>query len=66
MTIYRRLCRSVAAQPYPLLCATISGAHLYGFPSPDSDDELPGGDLWPLDSVVDFEAPDEAGSPIHA
>ena len=32
-----RLHRIVAAQPYPLLFATISGAHLYGFPSPDSD-----------------------------
>ena len=27
----------VARHPYPLLFATISGAHLYGFPSPDSD-----------------------------
>jgi hypothetical protein len=32
----------VAAQPYPLLFATISGAHLYGFPSPDSDYDLRG------------------------
>jgi hypothetical protein len=35
MTIDPRLRRIVAAQPYPLLFATISGAHLYGFPSPD-------------------------------
>jgi predicted nucleotidyltransferase len=28
--------------PYPLLFATISGAHLYGFPSPDSDYDLRG------------------------
>ena len=26
----------VARHPYPLLFATISGAHLYGFPSPDT------------------------------
>ena len=32
-----RLRRIVDAQPYPLVFATISGAHLYGFPSPDSD-----------------------------
>jgi hypothetical protein len=33
----RRLHRIVAAQPYPLLFATISRAHLYGFPLADSD-----------------------------
>ena len=37
-----RLHRIVAAQPYPLLFATISGAHLYGFPSPDSNFGLRG------------------------
>src|SRR5262245_23674516 len=42
MTIDLRLHRIVAAQPYPLLFATISGAHLYGFPSPDSDFDLRG------------------------
>ena len=42
MTIDPRLHRIVAAQPYPLLFATISGAHLYGFPSPDSDFDLRG------------------------
>ncbi len=42
MTIDPRLHRIVAAQPYPLLFATISGAHLYGFPSPDSDYDLRG------------------------
>ncbi len=37
MTVDPRLRRIVAAQLYPLLFATVSGAHLYGFPSPDSD-----------------------------
>ena len=37
MTIDPRLWRIIAAQPYPLLFATISGAHLYGFPSPEND-----------------------------
>ena len=32
----------VASYPYPMLFATISGAHLYGFPSPDSDYDLRG------------------------
>jgi integrase len=34
-------------QPYSLLFATVSGAHLYGFPSPDSDYDLRG-DFYPL------------------
>src|ERR1700739_2996092 len=38
--------------PYPLLFATISGAHLYGFPSPDSDFDLRGVHLLPLAGVV--------------
>ena len=33
----RLLKKQVEQHPYPLLFATISGAHLYGFPSPDSD-----------------------------
>ena len=42
MKIDPRLNNIVAAQPYPLIFATISGAHLYGFPSPDSDYDLRG------------------------
>ncbi|WP_404788721.1 DNA polymerase beta superfamily protein [Altericista sp. CCNU0014] len=41
-----------AAQPFPLLFATISGAHLYGFPSPDSDFDLRGVHILPLTEVV--------------
>jgi uncharacterized protein len=37
-----------AAQPYPLAFATVSGAHLYGFPSPDSDYDLRGAHILPL------------------
>jgi predicted nucleotidyltransferase len=54
-----RLHRIVAAQPYPLLFATISGAHLYGFPSPDSDFDLRGAHVLPLEKVVGLEARDE-------
>jgi predicted nucleotidyltransferase len=59
MTIDPRLERIVAAQPYPLLFATISGAHLYGFPSPDSDFDLRGAHVLPLDAVVGLEVRDE-------
>ena len=47
-----RLLRQVEQHPYPLLFATISGAHLYGFPSPDSDFDLRGVHLLPLEDVV--------------
>jgi uncharacterized protein len=59
MTIDSRLDRIVAAQPYPLLFATISGAHLYGFPSPDSDYDLRGAHVLPLDAVVGLEVRDQ-------
>lgn len=54
-----RLHRIVAAQPYPLLFATISGAHLYGFPSPDSDFDLRGAHILPLKRVLGLEVHDE-------
>jgi uncharacterized protein len=44
--------KQVQEHPYPLLFATISGAHLYGFPSPDSDFDLRGVHLLPLKEVV--------------
>lgn len=44
--------KQVEQHPYPLLFATISGAHLYGFPSPDSDYDLRGIHLLPLQDVV--------------
>lgn len=44
--------RQVESHPYPLLFATISGAHLYGFPSSDSDYDLRGVHLLPLQEVV--------------
>jgi uncharacterized protein len=42
----------VAAQPYPLLFANLSGAHLYGFPSPDSDYDLRAIHILPMDRVL--------------
>ena len=47
--------KQVDAHPFPLLFATISGAHLYGFPSPDSDFDLRGIHLLPLRDVVGLE-----------
>ncbi len=47
-----RLAAIAAAHPYPLLFATISGAHLYGFPSPDSDFDLRGVHVLPLAEVI--------------
>src|SRR5512147_875635 len=52
MTIDPRLKRIVEAQPYPMMFATISGAHLYGFPSPDSDFDLRGVHVLPVEAVV--------------
>ena len=52
MTPDPRLVRQVEQHPYPLLFATISGAHLYGFPSADSDYDLRGVHLLPLREVV--------------
>jgi predicted nucleotidyltransferase len=47
-----RLHNQVERHPFPLLFVTISGAHLYGFPSPDSDYDLRGVHLLPLEDVV--------------
>jgi predicted nucleotidyltransferase len=42
----------VADQRYPLAFATVSGAHLYGFPSRDSDVDIRGAHLLPAAEVV--------------
>ena len=42
MIDYELLRAEAARHAYPLLFATISGAHLYGFPSADSDYDLRG------------------------
>ena len=43
-----RVVQQVEEHRYPLLFATISGAHLYGFPSPDSDFDIRGAHMLPL------------------
>ncbi|MCX5241968.1 nucleotidyltransferase domain-containing protein [Streptomyces prunicolor] len=52
----------VAEQPDPLLFATVSGAHLYGFPSRDSDVDLRGVHLLPTAELVGLREPDETRS----
>ncbi|MEZ0075423.1 DNA polymerase beta superfamily protein [Planotetraspora sp. GP83] len=46
-------------QPHPLIFATVSGAHLYGFPSRDSDVDLRGVHLLPLDQVIGLRPGEE-------
>src|SRR5947199_7696043 len=50
-----RLSAEISAHPYPLLFVTVSGAHLYGFPSPDSDYDLRGVHVLPLREVVGLD-----------
>jgi predicted nucleotidyltransferase len=50
-----RLKDEVARHPYPLIFATISGAHLYGFPSPDSDYDLRGCHVLPVREAVGLD-----------
>ncbi|MEW2403812.1 nucleotidyltransferase domain-containing protein [Streptomyces sp. NPDC046862] len=52
----------VAEQPDPLLFATVSGAHLYGFPSRDSDVDLRGVHLLPTAQLVGLREPEETRS----
>ncbi|MEU8757160.1 nucleotidyltransferase domain-containing protein [Streptomyces chartreusis] len=52
----------VAEQPDPVLFATVSGAHLYGFPSQDSDVDLRGVHLLPAADLVGLREPDETRS----
>jgi predicted nucleotidyltransferase len=54
-----RLTKIVSEQPYPLIFATISGAHLYGFPSPDSDYDLRGVHVLPVREVIGLNEPRE-------
>jgi predicted nucleotidyltransferase len=62
MIVDARLPHIVAAYPYPLLFANISVAHLYGFPSPDSEFDLRGAHILPLAKVAALKMQDEAAS----
>jgi predicted nucleotidyltransferase len=60
-----RLREEVAEHPYPLLFATVSGAHLYGFPSPDSDYDLRGAHVLPLREVLGLQPSEETITLSH-
>lgn len=55
----RTLLERVAASGPPPVFATISGAHLYGFASPDSDVDLRGAFLLPAREVLGLHPPPE-------
>ncbi|MGA7525076.1 MAG: nucleotidyltransferase domain-containing protein [Acidobacteriaceae bacterium] len=46
-----RIRAAVREHPYPLQFATVSGAHLYGFPSADSDWDLRGAHILPAAEI---------------
>src|SRR4051794_23439368 len=50
-----RVLAEIDQHHYPLLFATISGAHLYGFPSPDSDYDLRGVHVLPPHELLGLE-----------
>jgi len=56
MEIDPRLRALVARQPHPLVFATLSGAHLYGFPSPDSDFDVRGVHVLPARELLGMGA----------
>ncbi|MFG2088093.1 MULTISPECIES: DNA polymerase beta superfamily protein [unclassified Spirillospora] len=51
--------RLEADHPHPRAFVTVSGAHLYGFPSRDSDVDLRGVHLLPLEEIVGLETGDQ-------
>lgn len=56
------LAPALAEETDPLLFATVSGAHLYGFPSADSDVDLRGAHLLPVAELIGLHEPDETRS----
>ncbi len=51
--------RHLAGVPYPFLFVTISGAHLYGFASPDSDIDLRGSHITPAREALSLHPPSD-------
>ncbi|WP_433257136.1 nucleotidyltransferase domain-containing protein [Streptosporangium sp. CA-135522] len=51
-----------AEQPHPPAFVTVSGAHLYGFPSADSDVDLRGVHVLPVEEVVGLRTGEETVS----
>ena len=60
-----RLLAEVEAHPFPLLFATVSGAHLYGFPSADSDYDLRGAHAAPVELLTGLDRVEETVKLSH-
>ncbi len=54
--IEEKLKKIASERPFPLVFATVSDAHLYGFPSADSDYDLRGVHVLPLRAVFGLDA----------
>ncbi|MEV6262606.1 nucleotidyltransferase domain-containing protein [Streptomyces sp. NPDC051784] len=52
----------LGGEPCPLAFATVSGAHLYGFPSQDSDVDLRGVHVLPAKDLLGLREPEETRS----
>ncbi|MGB4710280.1 MAG: nucleotidyltransferase domain-containing protein [Fuerstiella sp.] len=52
MNIDPLILKQVDEYDHPLIFASLSGAHLYGFPSPDSDFDIRGTHVLPLSNIV--------------
>lgn len=59
MTQLPNLQTEIQQHPYPLLFVTVSGAHLYGFPSADSDYDLRGVHILPARALLGLDEPEE-------
>src|ERR1700730_962770 len=59
MNLHPRLNEVVKEQKFPVVFVTISGAHLYGFPSPDSDYDLRGVHILPARDMLGLRPPRE-------
>ena len=54
---YTLINQALSAHPYPLLFVTISGAHLYGFDSANSDYDLRGSHITPVRKMLGLTEP---------
>jgi predicted nucleotidyltransferase len=59
MLDYAALGALVAKLDYDPLFVTVSGAHLYGFPSPDSDIDLRGCHRLPVRALIGLDVPQQ-------
>ena len=58
-TVKEEMFKLIHDQQFSYLFITVSGAHLYGFSSPDSDIDLRGSHILPLQEVLGFKQMEE-------